>query len=264
MKSVRESAEKSGGNELLRREEICERHGSYVSQGTSYLGRVIYSICPDCMAERQRIIDEQMRLKEIDRRNERLQDAGVPLRFRTESFETFEPESPEQRKALEMCRKFCETCRTNRRNGAALFLIGSVGTGKSHLGLSVLIELLAEARFRGRYCSVMRMIREIRDSYRPGSTMGEQELIDHFTAYDLLVVDEVGVQLGTESEKLLLFEIINGRYENYRPTVLISNLNLRELTPYFGERSMDRLIQENGAIVPCVWESYRKSQREAS
>jgi DNA replication protein DnaC len=40
----------------------------------------------------------------------------------------------------------------------------------------------------------------------------------------LLVLDEVGVQYGTESEQNTLFQIIDRRYRDRRPLVLMANL----------------------------------------
>ena len=82
-------------------------------------------------------------------------------------------------------------------------------------------------------------------------------MIDKYINKKLLILDEVGVQMGTEAEKLLIYEVINGRYENYRPTILISNLSFKEMENYIGARSIDRLKSKDGAMVVMDWESYR-------
>jgi DNA replication protein DnaC len=70
-------------------------------------------------------------------------------------------------------------------------------------------------------------------------------------------MDEVGVQVGSEHEKMLLFEIINERYQECRSTVLISNLTREEIAGYLGQRVMDRFA-EGGAVVAFDWDSHRK------
>lgn len=79
-----------------------------------------------------------------------------------------------------------------------------------------------------------------------------------YTDKDLLIIDEVGVQFGSESEKIILFEIINERYEQMKPTILISNLSEDELSRYVGERIIDRMREGKGAVINFDWESYRK------
>ena len=74
---------------------------------------------------------------------------------------------------------------------------------------------------------------------------------------DLLILDEVGVQFGSDAEKLILFEIINTRYQDMKPTILISNLTLVELGKYIGERVVDRMREGGGAILSFDWDSYR-------
>ena len=75
---------------------------------------------------------------------------------------------------------------------------------------------------------------------------------------EFLVIDEVGVQFGTETEKFIFYEVINRRYENVLPTVLISNLTSDELKTFIGDRAFDRFREDGGAILAFDWESYRK------
>lgn len=64
------------------------------------------------------------------------------------------------------------------------------------------------------------------------------------------------MQFGSDAEKLILFEIINGRYEAVKPTILLSNLNIDGLKGYMGERVVDRL-REGGKADRFDWPSYR-------
>src|SRR5690606_23131134 len=101
-------------------------------------------------------------------------------------------------------------------------------------------------------------IRAVKDTYRRDSTQTEAEAIASFVTPDLLILDEVGVQFGSDTEKLILFEIINGRYESMKPTIVISNLAIGELEAYLGERAFDRLREGGGKAVVFDWPSYRR------
>ena len=72
-------------------------------------------------------------------------------------------------------------------------------------------------------------------------------MVASFIRPDLLILDEVGVQFGSETEKMILFEIINGRYEQLKPTIVINSNLRRALTDYLGERVVDRLREGGGA-----------------
>ncbi len=74
---------------------------------------------------------------------------------------------------------------------------------------------------------------------------------------DLLILDEVGVQFGSDTEKLILFDVLNERYERRRPTILMTNLTLEEVADFLGDRIIDRLREDGGEFIPFDWESHR-------
>lgn len=73
-------------------------------------------------------------------------------------------------------------------------------------------------------------------------------MLNQFRNTDLLVLDELGVQFKTEGEQLHLFDIINGRYLDVKPTVLITNLQPSDLRGLLGDRSFDRLLENGGRM----------------
>jgi DNA replication protein DnaC len=66
----------------------------------------------------------------------------VPPRLAGASFETYKPTCPEQERALEKCRDFAANGSNNIGRGTGLFLKGPVGTGKSHLSVSILWAII--------------------------------------------------------------------------------------------------------------------------
>jgi DNA replication protein DnaC len=104
--------------------------------------------------------------------------------------------------------------------------------------------------------TVASLLRHIKATYAKDSQRTEQDAIDDLLRPDLLILDEVGVQVGSEHEKLLMFEVLNGRYQELRPTVLISNLDVAELEAFLGHRVMDR-YRECGSVLAFDWQSHR-------
>jgi len=98
----------------------------------------------------------------------------------------------------------------------------------------------------------------IRDTWTRTSEISTLDRVQQFVDLDLLVIDEVGVQRGTDNEREILFSIINSRYNNLKPTVLLSNLSLKEVRAYIGERTFDRLKEDGGQIIVLNGDSYRK------
>ena len=107
------------------------------------------------------------------------------------------------------------------------------------------------------FTTTLRAIRRIKDSWRHGGGETESTAIAALVFPDLLILDEVGIQFGTDAEKMLLFDVLNDRYEKRRPTLLLSNLTLSEVRGYLGERVFDRLREDGGEVVVFDWASHR-------
>ena len=54
---------------------------------------------------------------------------------------------------------------------------------------------------------------------------------------------------GSEGEKVHAFDIIDGRYNAMRPTIVITNGKPDELLAYLGERVVDRLLEDGGRML---------------
>ena len=238
----------------------CDIHGEYNSLLSIVLGIVIWTGCPKCIEENEDRQTEIIELKESEDRKRRIKDAlykaGIPERFKNCTLENYDADLLGQQKALKESKTYIKNYHDIQKTGSSMFYCGSFGTGKTHLAIAVLKKLIETKIQAGKYTTTLRMIRDIRSSYR-GGDYSEQQLIDKYINYPLLVLDEVGVQFGTEGEKILLFEVINGRYEDYKPTILLSNLTIKEMEKYLGEKVIDRLKSKTGSLVIMDWESHR-------
>ena len=92
------------------------------------------------------------------------------------------------------------------------------------------------------------------------STERTVSVIARFSEVPLLVIDEIGVQYGTDGEQTVLFEILDRRYREMMPTILLTNQGAEGLRTFIGDRSFDRL-RENSRWVTFDWDSYRKQAR---
>jgi DNA replication protein DnaC len=104
--------------------------------------------------------------------------------------------------------------------------------------------------------TVASVCRTVRATYGGKSSRTESQAIADLLVPDLLIIDEIGASTGSDHELGLLFEIINKRYENLRPMILISNLNVQDLQRFLGQRAMDR-FNECATVVAFDWESHR-------
>ena len=238
----------------------CDQHGEYAAIISKH--REGPSGCPVCAEVRQREEDakrmEAERAKNAaDRLAAKLGAALIPTRFRDRSFEGYIAAEPKQVKALTICREYAENFAEHYEAGRCLLLLGNPGTGKTHLAAAIANHIMRTTTATAVYRTVGGILQHIKGSYDRESEYSEAEAFAAYTKPDLLVIDEVGATKPTEFELATLFAIINGRYEEQLPTVVISNLPGAELPGALGERCVDRLREGGGIAVGFDWKSAR-------
>ncbi|ATZ95323.1 ATP-binding protein [Dickeya fangzhongdai] len=186
-------------------------------------------------------------------------ECGVGRRFIRSTLENFTPANEQAEKNLSVCRQFIGEWEQIYENGSSLVMTGRPGTGKTHLAVAVMRALIERHDVDTYMTTAQRIIRAMRDSWRQGGDRTEYDVLSFYCEKDLLVIDEVGMQHGTDSERLLVSEVINTRYERMLPNILISNYTRDEMDGFLGYRAMDR-VMESSAVLVFDWDSYRTGQ----
>lgn len=230
-------------------DKTCETHGEKYKE----ISFDNYN-CVSCLKEKE----------EKDRLNHQIKDAfcklNLPKKLDRYSFDNFK-QSDKNKLVLQNCKKYVGSW----PDVGGIIMLGGVGTGKTHLAVSICKNLCS----RGVYCyltTTNKIIRSVRSSWgtpKPtddwGVVLTEELIIEKYVNHDLLVIDEIGTQYGTESERIIINEIINDRYEMDRPTILIGNVSFSEAEKILGARVIDR-VKDNGEVMFFEWDSYRKTK----
>jgi DNA replication protein DnaC len=222
-----------------------------------FLKNILKNPFENITAEEIAAHDEEVRQKEAAQekreRTERYKRSGVPERYWTESLDTYQVSNEMQKVAARSIGEFlreikCGAFRT-------LVLIGSAGTGKTHLACGALRE------YGGKYATAPDIVEDIRRAKSFSADQTEKQIIDSYSHKSLLVIDEIGRGIAATDEKYMLYQIINARYNTRKPTVLISNFTKADFLKYIGVAAADRLV-ESGDIVEMNGESFRKLRRQ--
>ena len=229
----------------------CAQHGPYqvryLPMGSKFLKN---DQCPACAAESaqaQREQDIQLAKKQAADLVRRARiDAGVSLRNIDASFADYVPEEEHEAQNLANIQRFCS--RVKQGGGGNVLLLGRPGTGNTMLASATVNQLLSAGK-RCRVINMLDLIREFKDCWRRGADCTETQLIKQFGGYDLLVIDEVGLGYGSDTEKLFIFDVLNARYNNMLPTVLLSNLDLTGVKQAVGDRVVSRLKEDGGQVM---------------
>jgi DNA replication protein DnaC len=239
----------------------CVEHGSYIAHQIVISGKVLgrRSGCPKCVENRQKAEDEERRKRDEAERQDRIERAlsraGIPYRFQGKTFDTYEADTAGKARAKSHSMVWANEFKARLKDGGGIVFSGAPGTGKSHLACSIAQHIM-EAGHTAMYLTSMDMIRMIRATWRRDSERTESQVLETLCGVDLLILDEVGMQYGSEGEQVILTDVIDQRYRDMLPIIILTNQDRKGLAEYLGHRAFDRL-RDGGLWESLDWESYR-------
>lgn len=184
-------------------------------------GSYVSSLCPCGLEARA----EQERQEQLRRDRARIEElAAYSLmddRMRAARFESARiTESNE--KAFRIARRYVERFDEMLSSNTGLLLYGHPGTGKSYIAACIANALL-DKNVPVMVTSIIRLT---------GGGFESEELarvLRRMRSARLLVLDDLGAERGTDYKAEQVFEIIDTRYNNKKPTVITTNLTRQEL-----------------------------------
>jgi DNA replication protein DnaC len=187
-------------------------------------------------------------------------EGRIPRRYQGVSFDR-PPLSDIARTApdqIQSVRRYVRAIERNLDAGKGLWIQGDVGTGKTTLAMLVSKMALDAGRSVAIY-SLPRLLNLLRESMN--SDQGMLEFMDRLTAVDLLHLDDLGAENQTDWVLEQLYSIVNARYEAERAIVATTNLMPDELSERLGARTVSRLVEICGDLIPLFGEDKRREFR---
>lgn len=236
----------------------CEIHGDYEA---AVLPNGKSAKCPKCFEPvlRESVAHEIVKMKEENARiaaNARLAATGIPEKYfgGLDAYRVFY-EDAGQGDVLDSAKRYVNEFPV--RGGKSFGLIGSTGTGKTHLVAGIAAGVM-EKGYSVRFASILSVLRAVKSTYAHGtSANAEEEAIESFCKPDLLVIDDLGVKMESETDRSIIYEIIHRRNLDGKSLAFTSNLSSDELSAAVGDRVISRLCENGGEIYMCQWNDYR-------
>lgn len=237
----------------------CQTHGDYESVLLN-LGEPRWTGCPECSKsaiaehEAKRASDQPEELRRLQAQA-MLEAAGVPRRLQNATLKSYLSETDSQQAAHKLVCEYAKHLGEKLESGDGLIMMGNMGTGKTHLAVGLIRVATRTHNVKARYVTAPALFSRVRASYS-GNGETEADILAEFADTPLLVLDEIGVGKGSDNELNLIYALLGRRYDECRPTVIITNLMSEDLKAWLGERVVDRL-RETSPVVLFNWESYR-------
>ena len=210
-------------NNIATTQAFCETHGNYEAKVFHALGKAIIMPCPECKKiediKKQREAEFEANQKEIERLAIWINKSGIPTIYRNFDNFAFKP--------TQMALKEYDY----KKN---LVLYGGVGTGKTMVASYLGIKAIKNG-MRVRYLYANEIEKRVKASW--GTNLTEDDIMEQFIECDLLILDEIGRVTYND----YLFKVFDSRYMNNKPTILIGNIDVKEIPSILGDAISSRL-----------------------
>jgi DNA replication protein DnaC len=237
----------------------CPTHGDYEAMFSVAENR--WSGCQACLKlERDKAERDEAMARRVAIQQER---SGIPEKYRAATFANFSPtrknkvgederiESLDSK--LKKAKRYSQYVNEGNHRGSNLILVGLSGTGKTHIAMAIAHEAIKN-RKTVKYVTAEDIMLSIRATYSNKSNKTELEAIHDFASPDLLIIDEIDKLKNPEThdannELKQVFTIVNKRYSNEKPIVLIGNVPTEQLRNRLGEPTWERLKERSNKLV---------------
>jgi len=194
------------------------------------------------------------RYKEFSNTNGALEKIGVPKIFLNAHVDQFAPERIQRL--------------PDKIEAPGLLLTGEPSVGKSHLAAALTRRELRHyiamnnqkkpCGFSAKWANAHQLLMEIRHTFNRKDGYSEMDLVKAYVDYEYLVIDDLGTEKQSEWALTTLTNIVDGRMNLEKVTVITSNLSIVKLIE-IDTRLAARLMAYT--IVKFKGENKRKNEK---
>jgi DNA replication protein DnaC len=200
-----------------------------LTQLTNRSSSTTLETCPKCHGERwiEVIVEGAKKLAPCECQISTRVNARLRYQYRKASMADLKPA---------VANTICEWVRSGK---PGLFIHGPAGTGKTYMAAAVTRSLLMIYQ-DAKLVEMAEIYRRVRSSFN--SDVPEDAIISEYLEIPWLTLDDFGAGALSDFERRYAAELLNGRINRGRPTIVTSNLELDEIRDKMDERISSRLL----------------------
>jgi len=190
--------------------------------------------------------------------------ARIPRRYEHCELGNYDTDFPGAHQSLAeahfMATNFAKKC--DPRGDKGLLIIGKIGTGKTHLAVGIIKELILNRGISCLFYDYRELLKEIQNSYNPTVQTTELDVLKPVFESDVLVLDELGAVKPTEWVWDTVSLILNTRYNDNRTTIITTNFEDQPAAAVAGSLSPARAAVRAETLGDRIGERMRSRLHE--
>lgn len=167
---------------------------------------------------------------------EKLEKCGISDVFKKKTFKTYNTEKRYQLDAKTKAMKFCQDF---KNTNASLLLCGQPGSGKTHLGIAAMLNLI-DKNIGVKYEEYTSMIMNLKQAVIDEENYIREE--SKYTSPRVLFLDDFLKGKTTDADLKYIYKVINTRYLQQKPIILSTELSIQEIISW-DEAVGSRLVE---------------------
>lgn len=223
--------------------EICPNCGEALQKDIEILNKIrrVPIVCSCRKKElEQKAIEDENKEKQI-RLNSIFKNSLMDEKFKQCTFENWNHDIGSE-KIFNICSKYASNFTKAKEDNLGLMLYGEPGNGKTH-AVSCIANYLMLRGIPTICVSINKMLERIKETYSSYGKEGEETVLKSLSNADLLIIDDLGTEQKNEWSAAKIYNIMDRRYRNGLPTIITTNINLKDLENMYQKRTYDRLME---------------------